>query len=292
MEMSHRLARILAVALYLAIIDAIFPIVFAEAPKSLRIMPMGDSITQGTVPGGYRHPLHELLTNNGHKFEFVGAKLQNGDTCPDPDHWGQGGQQITMTPAAIDGRSYVSIQGENRSGLYEEMSEAISTTFFSTDTSSTINIILLQIGINDILHQVVDSRHGSFKSDAGNDGQGEGQEWVAEGCITRLQALLRLINNTAASNDLQIQVIIGTLCPLTKQWKGDPVSDVLVNAVVEYNGFICDDIPTMTFTNLSVTIVDQHNATADKLSDGLHPNRVGYEAMARVWYEGITEALH
>jgi lysophospholipase L1-like esterase len=249
---------------------------------------MGDSITQGTVPGGYRKPLYALLTGNGHTVDFVGVKTQKGDTCPDPNHWGQGGWQISKTPVTVDGRSYVSIQGENRPGLYEEMPRAISTTYFSTDTSSTRNILLLQIGINDILHQVVDSEHGSFKSDTGNDGRGEGQEWVAEGCITRLKALLRLINSTAAANELQLEVILGTLCPLTTKWDGDPVSDVLIDAAMKYNTFISTEIPTMTFTNLGVRIADHHTATVGKLSDGLHPNQEGYEAMARAWYGALT----
>lgn len=100
--------------------------------------------------------------------------------------------------------------------------------------------------------------------------------------------MLRLINSKAASNDLRIEVIIGTLCPLTKDWTGDPVSDVLINEVMEYNKLISTIIPTMTFTNLDVKIVDHHAASAGKLADGLHPNRKGYEAMAQVWYDGIT----
>jgi lysophospholipase L1-like esterase len=290
MKTNHSLAKSLTLLMSFSSVMAMLPIAYADSSKTLRIMPMGDSITQGTIPGGYRKPLHDLLLKNGHKVDFVGAKTQNGDTCPDPDHWGQGGWQITKTPATIDGNSYVSIQGQNRSGLYEEMPQAISTAYFSTDNSSARNIILLQIGINDILHQVVDSKHGSFNSDAGNDGQGEGQEWVAEGCIARLQALLRLINSKAASNDLRIEVIIGTLCPLTKKWDGDPVSDVLINQVVEYNKLISTVIPSMKFTNLGVKVVDHHAATAGKLADGLHPNRKGYEAMAKVWYDGIVAA--
>jgi uncharacterized repeat protein (TIGR02543 family) len=256
--------------------------------QTLRIMPMGDSITQGTVPGGYRLPLYNLLANNGYTVDFVGSKTQSGDTSPDKDHWGQGGWQISKTPVTMDGRSYVSIQGENRSGLYEEMSSAISTTYFSTNTATTRNIILLQIGINDVLHQVVDSAHGSYDSDVGNDGQGEGQQWVAEGCIARLKALLRLIDDTAAAQNLRIEVILGTLCPLTKAWAGDAVSNVLINEVVEYNDFISSVIPTMVFSNISVKIVDQHSATVGKLSDGLHPTSAGYAAMAQVWYNAIT----
>jgi len=255
---------------------------------SLRIMPMGDSITAGTIPGGYRLPLYNLLQGGGYTFDFVGNKTQSGDTTPDTNHWGQGGWQISDTPATIDGRSYVSIQGENRSGIYDEMSSAISTTYFSTNTSTSRNIILLQIGINDVLHQVVDSAYGSYNSDAGNNGQGEGQEWVAEGMIARLQALLNSINSLATSRNLRIEVMLGTLCQLTKKWKGDPISDVLLGEVREYNNFIRTVIPTMSFSNLSVKIVDQYTTTSGKLADGLHPNMEGFVAMARAWYSAIT----
>lgn len=255
--------------------------------KSMRIMPMGDSITAGTIPGGYRLPLYNLLQGGGYTFDFVGNKTQSGDTTPDTNHWGQGGWQISDTPSTINGRSYVSIQGENRQGIYDEMSNAISTTHFSTNTSTTRNIILLQIGINDILHQVVDSAYGSFNTDAGANGYGEGQEWVAEGMLARLQALLREINSLATSRNLRIDVILGTLCPLTKAWTGDPVSDVLLGEVDQYNGFIKTVIPTMSFSNISVKVVDQNTATLDKLADGLHPNSAGYSAMAQTWFNAI-----
>jgi len=269
-----------------------FYAIWTPLARTLRIMPMGDSNTAGAgsftgAKGGWRAPLYTHLMNSGFNFDFVGAKTTNGDTCPYPNHWGQGGWQISKTPGTINGRSYVSIQGENRSGLYEEMSDAISTTYFSNDTLTTRNIILLQIGINDILHQVVDNAYGSFNSDAGNNGQGEGQEWVAEGMIVRLQALLRLIDSLATDRNLRIKVILGTLCPLTTAWTGDPVSSVLINEVVEYNNFISSTIPPMAFSSISVNIVDQYNATVGKLADGLHPNSAGYSAMAQVWFSAI-----
>jgi Ca2+-binding RTX toxin-like protein len=255
--------------------------------KTLLIMPMGDSITQGTVPGGYRLPLYNLLQGSGYNFDFVGNKAQSGDPTPDTNHWGQGGWQISATPSTIDGRSYVSIQGENRLGLYSEMSNAISTTYFSTDTSTTRNIILLQIGINDVLHQVVDSSRGRFNSDTNNDGQGEGQEWVAEGNIVRLQALLRLIDSLASSRNLQIEVVLGTIGPLTTAWRGDAVSSVLINEVLQYNSLINTMIPSMVFSNISVKVVDQYRAMLGRLADGVHPNSAGYAAMAQVWFDAI-----
>jgi hypothetical protein len=123
--------------------------------KTLRIMPMGDSNMQGTLPGGYRLPLYNLLQNSGYSFDFVGNKSQASDPTPDTNHWVQSRWQISATPATFDGQSYVSIQGESRSGFYDEISSAISTTNFSTDNNSTRNIILLQARINDVLHQVV-----------------------------------------------------------------------------------------------------------------------------------------
>ncbi|MEO7300794.1 MAG: Calx-beta domain-containing protein [Verrucomicrobiota bacterium] len=257
---------------------------------NLKIMPMGDSITEGTIPGGYRLPLYNLLQTNGYTIDFVGAKTQIGDTCPDPNHWGKSGWQISDTPATIEGRSYVSIQGQNRSGLYDEMTNAVALTYFSTNVT-TRNIILLLIGVNDHLHQVVDSAHGSFNTDLNNDGQGEGQDWIAEGCIARLQSLLHEIDVRAASQGLQIDVLVSTTPPITKAWTGDAVSDVITNEVVQYNSFIMSAIPTNVFSNITVELVDQYTALVGNLADGVHPTAAGYQSMAQVWYQAILNTL-
>ena len=251
-------------------------------------MPMGDSNTQGTLPGGYRLPLYNLLKSGGFNVDFVGSKSQPGDPTPDTNHWGQAGWQISATPATINGLSYISIQGENRSGLYEEMAAAISSSYFSTDSANTRNIILLQIGINDILHQVVNSSKGKFNSDINTDGQNEGQEWVAEGNIARLQALLRLIDTLASDRNLQLELILGTTGPLTTAWKGDAVSGVLMNEVLQYNQLINTMVPSMVFSNISVKIVDQYSAMLGRLADGVHPNSAGYSAMAQTWFDAIS----
>jgi len=69
------------------------------------IMPLGDSITQGTIDGttvpsspppstavGFRKPLYDLLTTAGYPFDFVGT-LNDGYAVAnfDPDHEGHGG---------------------------------------------------------------------------------------------------------------------------------------------------------------------------------------------------------
>ncbi len=63
------------------------------AHDSTRVMPLGDSITEGTGSSddaGYRSGLYALLTSFGSRFDFVGS-MQYGINIPDPDHEGHAG---------------------------------------------------------------------------------------------------------------------------------------------------------------------------------------------------------
>ena len=70
-----------------------------------RIMPLGDSITNGfPVAGGYRNRLHQLLTAAGYNVDFIGTQTDNGaGTLPDPDHEGHSGWRIGQLDANIAG---------------------------------------------------------------------------------------------------------------------------------------------------------------------------------------------
>jgi len=64
-----------------------------HAVAQTRMMPLGNSITEGTGSshdGGYRHDLHYSLQNAGVAFDFVGA-LELGAGFPDIDHEGHPG---------------------------------------------------------------------------------------------------------------------------------------------------------------------------------------------------------
>jgi lysophospholipase L1-like esterase len=43
----------------------------------LKILPLGDSITEGTVAGGYRAPLYAALTVDGYNVAYVGDQTTN-----------------------------------------------------------------------------------------------------------------------------------------------------------------------------------------------------------------------
>jgi lysophospholipase L1-like esterase len=70
---------------------------------AVRIMPLGDSITDGDAfPGGYRVDLLGKLRNGGHPVDFVGS-LANGPPEPfDRDHEGHSGYRISDVDERLD----------------------------------------------------------------------------------------------------------------------------------------------------------------------------------------------
>ena len=106
----------------------------AYANPLLRIMPLGDSITEGAgagSTGGYRGPLWtKLVTEDHYNVDYVGSNTTNPDTTNgmDRDHEGHGGWRIDTT------------SGGN--GIFEML-----PTWFSSIESP--DVILLHLGTND-----------------------------------------------------------------------------------------------------------------------------------------------
>ena len=113
------------------------------APRTWRIMPMGDSLTAGAGLDGYqsyRGHLYNKLIAAGYKVDFVGsrawAQKASGDTG-DLDHEGHGGFTIGPDPSKL-------CSGETGlANLYDNVER-----YLKTDP----DIVLLLIGINDLLH--------------------------------------------------------------------------------------------------------------------------------------------
>ena len=89
----------------LALLGALlFPLVAAAQTPPVRIMPLGDSITYGSLPGGYRNKLYQMLAAAGYNVDFVGTQTVNGvATLPDSDHEGHSGWTIGQLDANIAG---------------------------------------------------------------------------------------------------------------------------------------------------------------------------------------------
>jgi len=72
-------------------------------PRTTKVMPLGDSITDGyNVPGGYRIKLWSDLQGIGKHVDFVGSQSNGPTSLPDKNHEGHPGQQSTDLIANID----------------------------------------------------------------------------------------------------------------------------------------------------------------------------------------------
>jgi hypothetical protein len=74
-------------------------------PSPLRILPLGDSITEGTVAGGYRAPLYAALIADGYTVSYVGDQTTNlggGLPADEGRHEGFPGDTSVQLQAQID----------------------------------------------------------------------------------------------------------------------------------------------------------------------------------------------
>ncbi|NUT47461.1 MAG: SGNH hydrolase [Saccharothrix sp.] len=121
MKRTHTLAGAFA-ALALAA-AAVFAVGTAQADSGVKVMPLGDSITDGfNVPGGYRVELWNKLVAGGRTVDFVGSMANGPSSLGDRNHEGHSGWTIAQINNNI-------------------------TTWLSTYAPRTI---LLHIGTNDM----------------------------------------------------------------------------------------------------------------------------------------------
>lgn len=75
-----------------------------ESNGGVKVMPLGDSITDGfNVPGGYRINLWQRLAAGGYTVDFVGSGFNGPGNLGDHDHEGHSGWRIDQIDANIVG---------------------------------------------------------------------------------------------------------------------------------------------------------------------------------------------
>ncbi len=107
----HRIARRLLVAVTLCVALAGGAVTqsapaSAESNGGTRVMPLGDSITDGvgmTGGGGYRVGLWQRLAQNGYTTDFVGSGYNGPASLGDHDHEGHSGWRIDQIDANVVG---------------------------------------------------------------------------------------------------------------------------------------------------------------------------------------------
>ena len=105
----HRRKRLIIGAVLAAVVSAIgavaqADVAAAESNGGVRVMPLGDSITEGTqVPGGYRVGLWQRMAAAGYRVDLVGTQFNGPSGLGDHDHEGHPGWRIDQIDAAIGG---------------------------------------------------------------------------------------------------------------------------------------------------------------------------------------------
>ncbi|MFD6563708.1 cellulose binding domain-containing protein [Micromonospora profundi] len=95
-------AALAAVAAVVAAVPVATMPASAESNGGVRVMPLGDSITDGfNVPGGYRIELWQRFTSGGYRVDFVGSQFNGPASLGDHDHEGHSGWTIAQIDANV-----------------------------------------------------------------------------------------------------------------------------------------------------------------------------------------------
>ncbi len=233
---------------------------FSIPVNPLRIMPMGDSITVGYTNAdwtgggfefGYRSSLYTLLSNKNYDFRFVGNSTEPW-TFRDPR---------TTDPAWPPTLNLDALGQAANNGYAGKDANFLNGGISSWLSTHDPDIILLKIGTN-----------GYAASDRSD-----------------LQKLVNTITTTKPN----CYLILAQIMPRF----------TYVQEVVNYNTWIRDTlVPAQQALGRKVVVVDQYApfltnpadlTSIDQLlfSNGInHPSHLGYDKMARVWFDAI-EAL-
>lgn len=113
----------------------------AEQADTIRIMPMGDSLTKADDPG-YRGFLYQMLKGAGIPFDFVGVKHDVGNESEyDTDHSGFAGYTIGPGPSLLD-----KDDPWHQGNILFHLEKGYRTLSLKPD------VILLMIGVNDFFN--------------------------------------------------------------------------------------------------------------------------------------------
>lgn len=227
-------------------------IIIPDTDESVKVMCLGDSITEGfTVAGAYRNRLCALIEADGMDtvIDFIGDR-SNG-TGYDKDHAGHSGYAIADIPADED------CEGKGRNGITDEIDSYVGT--------NTPDLVLLQIGTNDIL-----SLYRLDESKA------------------RLETLIEKVKTKLSEDGRIYLATIPYIAENATYNKTGKTQEELDSLIDTFNNGVreiaeADETVYLVDMNASIELSD--------LKDGIHPTESGYTKMGDVWYSVIKERL-
>ncbi|WP_124099795.1 SGNH/GDSL hydrolase family protein [Ruminococcus sp. Marseille-P6503] len=225
-----------------------------QYPRSIKLMCLGDSITEGfTYRGSYRVQLADMLEENGlsQYVDFVGKK-KAGD-CYDGQHCGYTGYSIDAIAE--------SVTGDVRSGISDKVDELFD--------AYTPDVVLLQIGTNDIL--------SLYELDSAGDRLKNLVDSILDKLPEDGMLYLATIPYMDATDNTYISAEYFTV-------------DAMDKYVDEYNEKVRTVVQEEKAAGRNIELADVNGVlTKDDLQDGVHPTKEGYEKLGEFWY-GIVSA--
>jgi lysophospholipase L1-like esterase len=224
-------------------------------PTSVRIMFLGDSITNGTSSEyAYRKQIYLGLINQGYAVDFVGSK-NNSDPTYDDDHEGHHGATTNGAEGTI-----------NINSLIDARLELLNP-----------DIIVYHIGSNDL-------NIGVKSPEVTRDGVNKTLQKIYSHNQHTTVILSKIIKTSApevhppselypeGNNNWRIEQFNMLLDRVTQYWESKDKSIILVdleNLLRSNNGNLGSDY-----------------------ADFLHPNEHGYKKMADIWYQALNQILN
>lgn len=230
------------------------------AGDSIRIMPLGNSITFGNndelnTPddvgrmASYRQKLWQLLTDNGYPVDFVGNEHTGDDITSEFDGDNAGfsgidkGQLLDLLQTGINPKTN------------KKVSEGPYLDFYRP------SIILLHIGTN-----------------------------APTPSTTEIAGMLDEVDDYEARTGINAVVILAQIIKRLPAEEGD----VRPGNVEKFNDALAELAAERKANGDSIILVDMENGAGinyiigEDMTDELHPNPSGFEKMAALWFDAIT----
>lgn len=218
----------------------------------LKIMPLGDSNTDGFPNGAYRTRLWQNFGSDPNRAEFVGSLSSGPASLGSKRHEGHSGFTIAFAPPSFS---------LGFSNITDNIAQYLGPT-------TNPDIILMMIGTNDI-----------------------NRDYLVDEAPARLDHLIALISDLSTGLKPNAKLIVGNLPPINdtrNRFRSTP-TDFSANArIMAYNATIPGIVGAHRARGERVFFADVNSAlTLSDIVDGLHPTVPGYNKLGDAWYSAI-----
>lgn len=263
------------------------PVAAEDTTEPVRILAMGDSITDGYINGdnGYRkYFCYEMQQKGFTNFDMVGPKNNWSDSV---SYTTSDGVIFQYDPAHAGYSGYAIEKIGSRQGLYETI---FDTTYYNNNVTGNMieaydpDIVLLQIGTNDLL-------------DNQNAGITDRLEKLVDKLLDSIDSNSMLF--VASVPDIDVSVRHDWLWAYQSSgysYENNPeeFTALVEQSVDNYNASVKELVEKKQAAGARIRFADINSVVDVKtgLKDGVHSNEAGYACMGKYWSEQVSAYLN